>query len=133
MARGLRFFIWTCAVVGGVSIAAWQLLGGDTISGPKASFLTMTQALSTATDLAQKCWSEQSLAVPRCSAARAALPKSSSTNLHYFTAEYGALVGVDYENRVVVILTPKVEEGRLVWHCAGSPREVLAKACVALE
>ena len=127
--RSARALAWVCLAIGFTGLLAWQLLKSDTIARPSASFMTMTQALSPAMEVARKCWAEQHLGVTGCGAIKANLPMSPSTNTRYFVTNQGALIGVDHASGVIVVLTPRIDGGKLSWQCAGSPPEVLTKAC----
>lgn len=129
MARKLTWLGGILLAVGLLFFVAWSMLRSDTISKPSAAFLAMTQALSSAREVASKCWNDRRLAVLACDAVKEQLPKQQSVDVLYFVSDQGALIGIDYANRVVVVLTPHVETGELKWHCAGSPADAVSKLC----
>jgi hypothetical protein len=119
-------------ILGVLFIAAWMMLRSDTIAKPSAAFLTMTQALSPARAVATKCWNEKRSVVVGCNAIKEHLPIQPTGEVLYFATDQGALIGIDYANRVVVVLTPHVEAGELTWHCIGSPPDAVATSCSRL-
>src|SRR6266478_1196937 len=119
-------------ILGALFIVAWIMLRSDTIAKPSAAFLKMTQALSLARAEATKCWNEKRSVVLGCNSIKEHLPIHPSGDALYFATDQGALVGIDYANHVVVVLTPHVEAGELTWHCMGSPPEAVATSCSRL-
>ncbi len=124
-------FATTLLVAGVVSAAvAWMMRdASDTIPKEKYSFLMMTQALSTAKDAANACWTEKRVAVIDCNEVKARMPKPSSPDVNYFVSNEGQLIGIDYAARVVVVLTASVVGGSLTWQCSGAPADSLARSC----
>lgn len=44
----------------------------------------------------------------------------------------GELVGIDFLEHVVIVITPSIDKDTLTWQCFGSPTEALPKACHSL-
>jgi hypothetical protein len=110
---------------------AWVMLRSDTISRPSAAFLALIQTLSPAREVIAKCWVEQGQA-NGCAGIKDHLPKSISGETVYLVTDQKTLIGIDYLNRVVVVLTPRIESGNITWICRGAPTKALAKSCIAL-
>jgi len=108
---------------------AWMSLRSDTLSDTRASFMTMLQALSAARESASKCWSDRHIAVVDCEAVKRLMPTPPSSEVAYMVTDQGVLVGIDYSNRVTVLLTPRVDGSELNWRCAGTPSEAITKLC----
>lgn len=128
-----KILMWVCAIFA-VSVAImWALLQSDTLSNEKMSFIAMTQALSPARESASKCWREQQTSVVDCDSVRNLIPVSSSSDLAYLITDQGVLMGIDYSNRVTVLLTPRIDGLELNWRCEGSPSEAISKLCRPLQ
>jgi hypothetical protein len=124
-----RVLVSVLAAVVAVFAIAWVSLRSDTVPDPKASFMSMTQALSPARAAAAKCWTERHIAVADCEDVRRLMPVPPSSSVVYHVTNEGTFVGVDYQNRVTVVLTPRIEGNEVHWRCSGSPRDVLTTLC----
>ena len=91
--------------------------------------MAMSQALFPARAGASKCWRERQVAVADCQTVRDLMPVSRSPDTVYFVTDLGALVGIDYANRVTVVLIPRVVGAELNWRCVGSPSEAIPNLC----
>lgn len=128
----IRRHLWGMGVLCTVAllfVIAWSVLRSDTLPKSKALFLAMTQALSPAREAANKCWSEGHVAVANCKTMRDRMPVPPSPDVAYLVTDQGVVMGIDYPNRVVVVLTSYADGSELKWHCAGAPLEALPKLC----
>lgn len=129
-----RLWVWLVSALGISALVltvTWMMLKSDTVPDAKASFMAMTQALSPARASASKCWSERRVVGLDCDDVKDRMPTPPSSDVAYLVTAQGVLIGIDYSNRVIVVLTPRVDGNELKWHCAGSPPEALTKLCSA--
>lgn len=133
--RIARRHFWVIGILGAAAlsfIVAWAMLGSDTLPKSKASFFAMTQALSPAREAASKCWSEGHVVAANCNTMKDRMPVPPSPDVAYLVTDQGAVMGIDYPNRVVVMLTSHADGNELKWHCTGIPSEALPKLCSEL-
>lgn len=129
----IRLLIAIVICMGLLIVGAIQFMKSDTISKPNDAFLTMTQKLFPIQEAATICWKDQKVLGRNCASLKNGISYLNSDQKAYFISEYGALIGIDYESHVVVIISPIVEDRNLKWHCAGSPLEAAQKSCAVLQ
>lgn len=110
----------------------WINYKSDTIDEQKASSMTMIQNLSATLKSADKCWTEKNIGITDCASAENNLKKITDDQRTYFISNQG-FIGVDYQHKNIIILTPEIAGRSLTWKCFGHPDKSLPKSCSAIE
>jgi hypothetical protein len=134
MNRRLKFIVallLALTALAGAGMLLYQ--SSDTLPAGKVSSMKMIFALSAVKEAVDICWSEKKLAVADCSEAKALMPQQKLPDVNYWITAQGILIGIDYRERVLVVLSAQVANDALVWQCSGAPAGSLPKACSPLE
>lgn len=116
-----KFFIAILIAAMVVAVAAWLGLQSDTVSAEKSSSITLIQTLSPARISLSKCL-ENAQKATSCIVAAAELLPHPDASKQYLLTQQGEFIGVDYSDRVIVILTPLTSTGEVRWQCAVTPK-----------
>jgi hypothetical protein len=116
-----------------VFVAITESMKSDTIPKQSAAFISITQRLSQARETIAACWKEKDFQLSNCKTLKEQLPKPKSEDEFFLVSEQGALVGIDFVSRVIVVLTPAFDGVNLKWHCSGSPSYAITKSCNPLN
>jgi hypothetical protein len=123
--KWLAIIFCASAAIELILLSQWHKLPPEKNSG-----FTMIQRLSEVKNMTSKCWAGEGALDISCNARIKALLKTEGGR-NYFRADR-KLIGVDFENKVVVILSLNKEENDLRWRCAGAPATAIPSSCSAL-
>jgi hypothetical protein len=101
-----------------------------TLSAEKNTGLTMIQHLSEVKNMTANCWAREKALDINCNERIKPLLKTEGSRSYFMKS--GELIGIDFENKVVVILSLNKEENDLRWRCAGTPVTAIPSSCSAL-
>ena len=126
MAFGLTMFVLLSCIV------LLSLGGYDFTTQPKAASMGILKTLSSLQESAVGC-RNASEPTETCIQVRDRLSKLNSSNSRFFLTSRGALIGVDFSNRVLVLLEPSAIESESRWTCTVTPAQAAPAACVGLK
>ncbi len=119
------------AVLGAIgTLAALALYGVETENKKKAAFAEMAVSLSPAKAATEDLIRKRGSAIAFEKLEQLHLP--SNTKRRAFVAiPGGTLVGVDFQNEVVVVLAPTVSGQTIVWRCFMEPISEKPESCIS--
>ncbi len=104
----------------------------STMSSDKFALMELLKVLSEHDNAIDDCWNINKTAPNNCNKLDHIFPIVEE-NRYYFSTSDKSLIGVDFKEKVVVMLTPTVIEDSLVWKCTGMPSDALPMACQAIR
>jgi len=110
-----------------------SLVGCNNAPGPKFSSTEMIQQLSGVREPSIRCHVAENADAAECKLVRERLAKVATGDKFYYLSGGGSLIGIDFADRVVVILEPVANSAGVQWKCSVSPLEANPKACDVLH